>query len=161
MTFLGQSWPNWPWLKLREIEAGPTLLKIFAILTRLSDELFQPEVKYTPVLTKRIDRARETKHPLLFLIQVHIIWQPLLPTGIYCFGYWQAIDDATVMVVMCQNLHTRAQRYNKMKNFNFSTKSLSFLPSTILAYGWGWDGGRTLKWQLEVNHSFLVQNGLL
>ena len=28
-----------------------------------------------------------------------------------------------------------------MKNFNFSTKSLSFLPSTILAYGWGWDGG--------------------
>lgn len=80
--------------------------------------------------------------------------------GNYSFGYWQVMDDAAV-VVMCVKIYTLELRgITKVKCFHFSTKALSFLPSTILAYGWGWDGGRALKCQLEVNHSFLVQNGL-
>ena len=33
--------------------------------------------------------------------------------GNYNFDYWQVIDDAVVVAVMCQNLHTRAHMYNK------------------------------------------------
>lgn len=33
--------------------------------------------------------------------------------GNYNFAYWQVIDDAAVVAVMCQNLYTRAHMYNK------------------------------------------------
>lgn len=57
------------------------------------------------------------------------------------------VNSSEVMAVVaviaaCPDLPTRARMCNKSGASSLLYKRTDFLPSTALAYGWGWDGGR-------------------
>lgn len=169
MTFLEQKGPTC--LKLGEAEAVPTLLKTCPIFTSFvwCSLLSRSEI-YT-VIDKTINGCKSS-HRAMTLSHIKETNTSSFNIQYILFDNHLSPQKSLVLVIdrsqmmpwrwwWCVKIHTPKIRcITKVKWLLFSTNALSFLPSTILAYGWGWDGGRALKCRLEVNHSLLVQNGL-